>query len=94
VFVEGQPLESVALRFGYKVSTFRSMISRFRAERRRGSTPPFFARTAADGPAGPRRDQAAPLRKSRKSPTLGSWTSPPAGRSARAWWAPSSSCPS
>ena len=72
VFVEGQPLESVALRFGYKVSTLQSMISRFRADRRRGGTPPFFARTAADGPAGHRRDEAAPLRKSRRSPMPGS----------------------
>jgi hypothetical protein len=92
VFVEGRPLEPVARRFGYKVSTLQSMISRFRADRRRGGTPPFFARTAADGPAGPRRDGAAPLRKSRKSPTPGSWTSPPAARSARASWASSSSC--
>jgi hypothetical protein len=72
VFVEGQPLEPVALRFGYRVSTLQSMISRFRADRRRGGTPPFFARTAADGLAGPRRDEAATLRKSRRSPTPGS----------------------
>jgi hypothetical protein len=72
VFVEGQPLEPVAVRFGYKVSTLQSMISRFRADRRCGGTPPFFARTAADGPVGHRRDEAAPLPKSRKSPTPGS----------------------
>src|SRR5262249_46461058 len=82
VFVEGQPLEPVAVRFGYKVSTLQSMVSRFRAERRCGATPPFFARTAADGPAGHRRAEAAPLRKSRRSPTSGGWTSPPAVRSA------------
>ena len=72
VFVEGQPLEPVAVRFGYKVSTLQSMVSRFRADRRGGVTPPFFAQTAADGPAGHRRAEAAPLRKSRKSPTPGS----------------------
>ena len=72
VFVEGQPLESVAVRFGYKVSTLQSMISRFRADRRCGATPPFFARTAVDDPAGPRRANVAPLRKNRKSPTPGS----------------------
>jgi hypothetical protein len=69
VFVEGQPLEPVAVRFGYKVSTLQSMVSRFRADRRSGVTPPFFARTAADGPAGHRRAEAAPLRKSPRSPT-------------------------
>ena len=72
VFVEGQPLEPVAVRFGYKVSTLQAMISRFRAERRCGATPPFFARTAADDPAGPRRANVAPLRKNLKSPTPGS----------------------
>ena len=72
VFVEGQPLEPVAVRFGYKVSTLQAMVSRFRAERRGGITPPFFARTAGDGPAGHRRAEAAPLRKSPKSPTPGS----------------------
>ena len=72
VFVEGQPLEPVAVRFGYKVSTLQSMVSRFRADRRGGVTPPFFSPTAADGPAGHRRAEAAPLRKSPKSPTSGS----------------------
>jgi hypothetical protein len=69
VFVEGQPLEPVAVRFGYKVSALRSMVSRFRADRRGGVTPPFFARTVADGPAAHRRTEAAPLRKSPRSPT-------------------------
>jgi hypothetical protein len=69
VFVEGQPLEPVAVRFGYKISTFQSMVSRFRTECRRGVTPPFFARTAADGPADHRRAKATQLRKSPKSPT-------------------------
>ena len=71
VFVEGQPLEPVAVRFGYKISTLQSRVSRFRADRRCGITPPFFARTAADGPAGHRRTAAAPLRKSPKSPIPG-----------------------
>jgi len=72
VSVEGQPLEPVAVRFGYKVSALPSMVSRFRADRQCGVTPPVFARTAADGPAGHRRTEAAPLRKSPKSPTPGS----------------------
>lgn len=92
VFVEGQPLEPVAVRFGYKVSALRSMVSRFRADRRCGATPPFFAGTAADGPPGPRRGGAAPPRMSPRSPTPASWTSPPAARSTHASSAPSSSC--
>src|SRR3954447_8870602 len=72
VFVEGQPLESVAPRFGYKLTPLRSMVSHFRAARRCGDSPPFFARTAADGPAGHRRAEAVPLPKSPRSPTPGS----------------------
>jgi hypothetical protein len=52
VFVEDQPLEQVAERFGYTISTLRSMASRFRADRRCGVTPPFFSRTGADDHAG------------------------------------------
>jgi hypothetical protein len=48
------------------------MISRFRADRRAGVTPPFFAPTAADGPVGHRRAEAAPLPRSPRSPTPGS----------------------
>ena len=43
VFVEAQPLDQVAVRFGYKLSTLRSMVSRFRTGCRRGITPPFFS---------------------------------------------------
>lgn len=69
VFVDGQPLEPVAVRFGYKLSTLQSMVSRFRADRRCGVAPPFFARTAADGPAGHRRAEAAPVPRGLRSPT-------------------------
>lgn len=48
VFVDTEPLDQVAVRFGYKSSALRSMASRFRADCRRGVTPPFFSRTDAD----------------------------------------------
>jgi hypothetical protein len=48
------------------------MVSRFRAARRCGVTPPFFAPTAADGPVGHRRPEAAPLPRNPRSPTPGS----------------------
>jgi hypothetical protein len=47
VFVAEEPLADVARRFGYEVSTLRSMACRFRAECRRGVTPPFSCRTVA-----------------------------------------------
>ena len=53
VFVDGEPIDHVAERFGYKLSALRSMASRFRADHRRGVAPPFFCPTAAgDLPGG------------------------------------------
>jgi hypothetical protein len=48
IFVSGEPLVRVAERFGYKVATLKSVVSRFRAYRRRGVTPPFFCTTVED----------------------------------------------
>lgn len=52
IFVEAQPLDQVAQRFGYKLSALRSMACRFRGDCRRGVTPPFFSPTDADVHAG------------------------------------------
>ena len=49
VVVAGDPLAVVAERFGYKVSTLKAMVCRFRAECRHGVTPPFSCRMAAVG---------------------------------------------
>jgi hypothetical protein len=48
IFVEGEPFDQVAERFGYKSSALRSMACRFRGDCRHGVTPPFFSRTDAD----------------------------------------------
>jgi hypothetical protein len=48
IFVSGEPLVRVAERFGYKVAALKSIVSRFRTDRRRGVTPPFFCRTVED----------------------------------------------
>ena len=49
VFVAEEPPADVARRFGYEVSTLKSMVCRFRAECRRGATPPCSCRTVAGG---------------------------------------------
>jgi transposase-like protein len=69
VFVEAQPIDQVARRFGYKPSALSSMVSRFRADRRRGVTTPFFSPTDADDHSGqaPAKTSHAPNRP--KSPT-------------------------
>jgi len=72
VFVDAQPLDRVAERFGYKLSALRSMVSRFRTDCRRGVTPPFFSPTGVgDLPdrARAKTDQAPNCPKSR---TVGS----------------------
>jgi hypothetical protein len=52
IFVDDEPLDRVAERFGYKPSALRSMASRLRADCRRGVATPFFSRTAAGVPSG------------------------------------------
>jgi hypothetical protein len=52
IFVDDEPLERVAERFGYTPATLRSMASRLRVDRRRGVATPFFSRMAAGGPSG------------------------------------------
>jgi hypothetical protein len=69
VFVAGEPLAVVAERFGYKVSALKSMACRFRAECRRGITPPFFCRMAADGIPGRVTAMTATGRNYPRSPT-------------------------
>ena len=48
IFVSGESLVRVAERFGYKVAALKSVVSRFRADCRRGVTPPFFCTTLED----------------------------------------------
>jgi hypothetical protein len=48
IVMGGEPLRLVAERFGYKVAALKSMACRFRANCRRGITPPFFSRTVED----------------------------------------------
>jgi hypothetical protein len=49
-FLDGQPAAVVADRFGYRQSSFKSMLCRFRAGCTHGTPPPFSFRTAADDP--------------------------------------------
>ncbi len=69
IFVGGEPLDRVAVRFGYKPSTLKSMASRLRADCRRGVTPPFFSPTAADDPSAPVPVKSQPPPRRPMSPT-------------------------
>jgi hypothetical protein len=70
VMVDDEPIDRVAERFGYKTSALRSMVSRFRADRRRGVTPPFFSPTVGDDPAGGAAMGADRSSRPRRSPTV------------------------
>jgi hypothetical protein len=69
IFVSGEPLVPVAERFGYKLATLKSVVSRFRADRRRGVTPPFFCRTVEDGLPGSGAARTKTVRSCRRLPT-------------------------
>ncbi len=49
-FLDGQSLAEIADRFGYRLSSFKSLVCRFRASCANGGPPPFFFRTSADAP--------------------------------------------
>jgi len=71
VFVDGESLDTVAQRFGYTVATLKSMASRFRADCRRGVTPPFSFRTVGDDTPGRIAAKTDTDPKFRKSRTVG-----------------------
>jgi hypothetical protein len=70
IFVDGEPLDQVAGRFGYKSSALRVMASRFRGDRRRGATTPFFSTTDADVHSGPARAKTSRAPNRPKSRTV------------------------
>ncbi len=49
-FIDGQPLAEVAARFGYRLSSLKSLLCRFRASCTNGGPPPFLFRMDADAP--------------------------------------------
>ena len=67
IFVDDEPLDRVAERFGYKPSALKSMASRLRADCRRGVSPPFSSPTAGGGIPG---RAVAPTRTGRNYPRL------------------------
>ena len=72
VLVDDEPVARVAERLGYKPAAPRSMVSRFRADRRRGVTPPIFSPTVADDPAGTAAMGTDRPSRPRRSPTVAS----------------------
>ncbi len=71
VFVEAEPIDRVAVRFGYKLSALKSMASRLRADCRCGVTTPFFSPTDADDLSGQTPAKTSHALNRPKSPTAG-----------------------
>jgi hypothetical protein len=72
IFVDDEPFDQVARRFGYKPSALRSMASRLRADCRRGVATPFFSRTAAADPSGRLHTKGSRAPRRRTSRTVAS----------------------
>ncbi len=72
IFVDDEPLERVADRYGYMPATLRSMASRLRSDLRRGVATPFFSRTAAGGPSARVRAEHDRAPRRPTSPTVAS----------------------
>jgi hypothetical protein len=49
-FIDGQPLAQTAARFGYRLSSLKSFVCRFRASCINGGPPPFLFQMHADAP--------------------------------------------
>ena len=72
IFVDDEPLDQVAQRFGYKPSALSSMASRLRANCRHGVATPFFSPTAAGDPSVRVHAQTDPAPRRRTSRTVAS----------------------
>jgi hypothetical protein len=71
-FLDGRPLAEIADRFGYRLSSLKSMVCRFRAACSNGGPPPFFFRRDADGRTDHAAAKTATDRNRPPSPTPGS----------------------
>jgi hypothetical protein len=72
IFVDDEPLDRVARRFGYKPSALSSMASRLRANCRHGVATPFFSPTGVGGPSALAPAKTDPAPKRPTSPTVAS----------------------
>ena len=72
IFVDDEPLDQVAQRFGYKPTALSSMASRLRTNCRHGVVTPFFSPTGAGDPSARLHAKTDPAPKRRTLPTVAS----------------------
>jgi hypothetical protein len=66
-FIEGRRLQDIARQFGYRETSLRSMVCRFRAQVQTGAIPPFLGNRPWGAPSGSRKPLPQP---SQRRPSL------------------------
>ena len=68
-FIEGRCLHDIAQQFGYRETSLRSMVCRFREQVQAGEVPPFLLNRHWGAPSGSLKPQPQPSRR-RQSPPM------------------------
>ena len=67
-FIEGRRLQDIAQQFGYRETSLRSMVCRFRAQVQAGAVPPFVHNRPWGDPSGSLKPQPQLSRRRQSSP--------------------------
>jgi hypothetical protein len=67
-FIEGRRLHDIAQQFGYRETSLRSMVCRFRARVQAGAVPPFLGNRPWVAPSGSLKPPHQPSRRRQSSP--------------------------
>ena len=67
-FIEGRRLQDIAQQFGYRETSLRSMVCRFRAQVHAGEVPPFLCNRPWGDPSGSLKPQPQPFQRQQSSP--------------------------
>jgi len=67
-FIEGRRLHDIAQQFGYRETSLRSMVCRFRAQVQAGEVPPFLRNRLWGDPSASLTPQNQPSRSRQSSP--------------------------
>jgi hypothetical protein len=67
-FIAGRRLHDIAQQLGYRETSWRSMVCRFRAHVQAGASPPFLGNRPEGDPRGSRKPQDQPSQRRQSSP--------------------------
>ena len=69
-FIEGRHLQDIARQFGYRETSLRSMVCRFRAQVQAGEAPPLLGNRPCGDPTSSLTSQHQPSQTRQSSPML------------------------